>query len=210
MEPISWPQRHWYQPRRCDPDRVGRLAESSLENQAAWPGSSSPILTEQYVFVTSYSGYDADPSSSGNIQQLQRHVSCIHRHDGSVVWSRTIDAVQPEDPYHGMGLPEHGYASNTPVTDGKAVFAFLGKSGVYAFDLQGNELWRVSVGTESGNRRWGSAASLTLYDNLVIVNAAEESRIVGRSRQSHRSSCLGRSCFDAGTFLRHARHRACE
>jgi outer membrane protein assembly factor BamB len=84
--------------------------------------------------------------------------------------------VQPEDLYQGMGVPEHGYATNTGTTDGKNLYVFLGKSGVLCFDLEGNEKWRASVGTESGNRKWGSAASLILYDDLVIVNGAEESQ----------------------------------
>lgn len=138
-------------------------------------GSSSPILTTDFIFVTSYSGYGGS-GSPGDPKQLQRHLTCVNRSDGAIVWSHTVAAVQPEDRYQGMGLPEHGYATNTPVTDGQSVFAFLGKSGVYAFDLKGTELWHVSVGTESGNREWGSAASLTLYGDLVIVNAAEESQ----------------------------------
>ncbi len=139
-------------------------------------GASSPVLTEQFVFVTAYSGYGESVQNAGDVNQLRRHVCCIDRQSGNILWTRTIDSQHREDPYQGMGLPEHGYATNTPVTDGQHVFAFLGKSGVIAFDLQGNELWRVSVGTESGNRGWGTAASLILYDNLVIVNAAEESQ----------------------------------
>lgn len=142
------------------------------------PGSSSPILTEKYVFVTSYTGYGEPDKPRGNIEQLKRQLCCLDRQTGDLVWTRSVDAVQPEDPYQGMGVPEHGYATNTPVTDGQTVFAFLGKSGVYAFDLAGNELWHVSVGTESGNRGWGSAASLILYQDLLIVNAAEESQSI--------------------------------
>lgn len=139
-------------------------------------GASSPILTEQFVFVTSYSGYGENLQSPGDLNDLKRQLSCIQRSDGAIVWTRTIDSQHREDPYEGMGLPEHGYATNTPVTDGQQVFAFLGKSGVTAFDLQGNQQWQVSVGTQSGNRGWGTAASLILYDNMVIVNAAEESK----------------------------------
>jgi len=62
--------------------------------------------------------------------------------------------------------------------DGNRVFAFLGKSGVLAFDMQGNKLWQTSVGTESGNRGWGTASSLILYEDLVIVNASEESQSI--------------------------------
>jgi outer membrane protein assembly factor BamB len=77
-----------------------------------------------------------------------------------------------------MGVPEHGYASNTPATDGERVFVFFGKTGVLAFDFDGNQLWQVNVGKESSNRRWGSSASLILHNDMVIVNASEESRSI--------------------------------
>ncbi len=140
------------------------------------PGSSSPVLTDTHVFLTSYTGYGEEDRSKSQMGQLKRQLHCIDRKDGKITWSRSIDALLPEDPYQGMGLPEHGYATNSPVTDGKSVFAFFGKSGVFAFDMAGEELWKVSVGTESGNRGWGTAASLTLYKDMLIVNASEESQ----------------------------------
>ena len=141
-------------------------------------GSSSPVLSDKFVFLTTYAGYGEDKSNVGSISQLKRSLVCISRGDGKIVWTRDVEAVQPEDRYQGMGVPEHGYATNSPVTDGQRVFAFLGKSGVFAFDLEGNQLWKVSVGTESGNRGWGTAASLMLYKDLLIVNAAEESHSI--------------------------------
>lgn len=156
------------------------LVWSDTEN-IAWKtplpgaGSSSPILTDRLVLVTSYSGYGGE-ERRGSMEGLQRHLTCIDRQTGAILWTRTKPAVLPDDPYQGMGVPEHGYATNTPVTDGERVVAFFGKSGVVAYDLQGNELWQTSVGTESGNRGWGTAASLVLYEDLVIVNAAEESQ----------------------------------
>lgn len=131
-------------------------------------GSSSPIVVGKRIFVTCYSGRG---------RSLKRHLVCINRGDGKIVWKRTVDAEQPEDEYGGY-LTEHGYASNTPVSDGKMVFVFFGKTGVLAFDLEGKQLWKVNVGKESSNRRWGSAASLILYKDLVIVNAAEESQSI--------------------------------
>lgn len=139
------------------------------------PGSSSPIVVGERVFVTCYSGYGVDGSDPGNPARLQRHLVCINRADGRVLWNAAIAAVQPEDPYRGY-LTEHGYASSTPVCDGEAVYVFFGKSGVLAFDLQGKKLWQQSVGTESDIRGWGSAASPILYKQLVIVNAASEDR----------------------------------
>jgi outer membrane protein assembly factor BamB len=140
------------------------------------PGSSSPILTDQHVFVTCYTGVDGEGRRDPD--QLKRHLLCIERETGKIFWTHAEPALQPEDPYQGMGVPEHGYATNTPVTDGNRVFAFLGKSGVLAFDMEGNKLWQTSVGTESGNRGWGTASSLILYEDLVIVNASEESQAI--------------------------------
>jgi hypothetical protein len=102
----------------------------------------------------------------------------VRKADGVVLWQRDLTAELPEDAYEGF-LTEHGYASSTPVTDaGGTVFAFFGKSGVVAFDTRGEKLWQTDVGKESSNRRWGSAASLVLQGDNVIVNAAEESQSI--------------------------------
>ena len=141
------------------------------------PGSSSPILTDKLVFVTCYSGIDSQ-SRQTDTSNLNRHLICLSRQDGQILWNHTEPAVQPEDRYQGMGVPEHGYATNTPVTNGKQVFAFFGKSGVFSFDLEGKKLWQTSVGTQSGNRGWGTASSLVVFEDLVIVNSSEESQTI--------------------------------
>lgn len=137
------------------------------------PGASSPVVTGDRLFVTCYTGYGADPSAGP--ESLQRHLFCLDRKDGHVLWSKAVAATQPDDPYRGY-LTEHGYATSTPVTDGERVYVFFGKSGVLAFDMNGKQIWKVDVGRSSGNRQWGSASSLLLYKDLVIVNASEESR----------------------------------
>ncbi len=58
------------------------------------------------------------------------------------------------------------------------VFGFAGKSGVVAFDMDGQQLWQTNVGKESMQPSLGSAASLILYKNTVIVNASEESQSI--------------------------------
>lgn len=141
------------------------------------PGSSSPIIWKEQIFVSCYSGYGDSGPKGGEMRELKRHLICFNRADGRRLWMATVDAVQPEDPYRGY-LTEHGYASSTPVCDGEAVYVFFGKSGVLAFDLSGKQLWQTSVGTSSDNRGWGSASSPVLHKNLVIVNAASESRSI--------------------------------
>jgi len=141
------------------------------------PGSSSPIVSGRRVFVTCYSGYGVNADSPGSPENLRRHLLCVNRSDGSILWSKSIEAVLPEDPYRGY-IAGHGYASNTPVTDGERVYVFFGKTGVLAFDFEGNQLWQVSVGTESSMKGWGSGASPILCKDLLIVNAAEESESI--------------------------------
>lgn len=137
------------------------------------PGSSCPIVVGDKVFVTCWSGYGLDRNEPGDQEDLKRHLVCVSRENGKVLWDQSIDPYLPEDEYGGM-FAEHGYASHTPVSDGENVYAFFGKTGVVAFDRDGNKLWQTSVGTESGVQNWGTASSPLLYKNLVIVPAAAE------------------------------------
>jgi hypothetical protein len=138
------------------------------------PGSSSPIIIGNRVFVTCWSGYGTDSRQLGNQSDLKRHLVCIDRRTGQEMWSKAVDAVLPEDRFDG-NFAEHGYASHTPVSDGERVYVFFGKTGVLAFDLEGEQLWQISVGTDTNARRWGSSSSPILYKNLLIVPAVVES-----------------------------------
>ncbi|MEY3458346.1 MAG: hypothetical protein RL215_1503 [Planctomycetota bacterium] len=141
-------------------------------------GVSCPVITGDRIFITCYSGYGIERNDPGDMQQLKRHMLCLSAKDGSILWEKTIETILPEDEYSGMGVPEHGYASHTPVTDGKHVFGFFGKSGVYAWDLEGNQLWHAAVGKGSDDRAWGSSSSPILAGNVVVVPAGPESRAV--------------------------------
>lgn len=139
-------------------------------------GSSSPIVVGDKVFVTCYSGYGLDAENPGDITDLRRHLVCADLTSGEVLWDKQVanpEGVE-EDPYKGF-ITEHGYASNTPVSDGERIYAFFSKAGMVAFDLDGNQLWRKSVGTAAGPQHWGSGASPILYGDWVLVNASEES-----------------------------------
>ena len=131
-------------------------------------GSSSPIIVGQRVLVTCY-------SQAGDA--LTRFVVCLDKASGKTLWSKAFPATYREDAYRGY-IQEHGYASNTPASDGQHLYVFFGKGGVHALDLEGNILWSVDVGRESSSRQWGSASSLLLYQDMVIVNAAEESQAI--------------------------------
>ena len=141
-------------------------------------GASSPIIVGDKVILTCYTGYGISRDEVGEMDNLKRHVICYSRTDGKKLWQKDFEPYLPEDPFSGMGVPEHGYTSSTPVSDGKNVYVFFGKSGVVALDLEGNELWKTSLGTGSGKMKWGSGASPVLADDVLIVNATDESKSV--------------------------------
>lgn len=138
------------------------------------PGSSSPIVVGDKVLVTFWSGYGDKPEAK-DPKKLQRHLLCLNLADGSKRWEAIVASSAEEDPYEGF-ITEHGYATHTPVSDGEHVYVFFGKSGAYAFDLEGQQLWKASLGTGSGSRRWGSGGSPILYKDMLIVNATDESQ----------------------------------
>ena len=151
-------------------------ATFSSEQGVAWKtelpgaGTSSPIFVGRHIFLTAYTGYNVPGQPQGAQEDLKRHVLCLDRTTGKIVWQKDVPSKLPEQDKIRDG---HGYASATPVGDGKHVFTFFGKAGVFAMDLTGKVLWQADVG--DGLNGWGSAASPILHGNLVIVNASVES-----------------------------------
>ena len=178
--PISaadWPQFR-------GPGGLGVAADKSLpatwsdNANIAWKtdlpgsGSSSPIVVGDKIFVTCYSGYGLDQDDPGDPKNLKRHLICLGK-QGKILWTRDIVTAAKDAAYTGSYITQHGYASSTPVSDGKTIYCFFGVAGVVAFDLGGKQLWQSSVGT--GTNSWGTGTSPILSGDLVIVNASAES-----------------------------------
>ena len=162
------------------PVRWGPSANVKWKTELPGAGVSCPIVVGDLVYVTCYSGYGLDRANPGDQKNLKRHLVCMDRRTGKQIWSKSVDAVLPEDAYEGVGVTAHGYASSTPVSDGENVYVFFGKTGVLAFDKDGKQLWQTNVGKESDPRRYGSASSPILYKNLLIVPAtAEREALIG-------------------------------
>ncbi len=167
------------------PGGIGTSTETSVpttwsgSQNIAWKatlpgaGTSSPIIIGDQVFLTCYSGYGVDEGGPGSMDDLKRHVVCLQRATGEILWTKEFEPKLPESEYSGGNNMRHGYASSTIVSDGKRLYVFFGKTGVFCLSLTGEQLWHADVG--SGSRGWGSANSPLLYQGLVIINASVES-----------------------------------
>lgn len=140
------------------------------------PGSSSPIVLGDKIFVTCWSGYGDKPENQ-DMSKLVRHLVCVSLNGGKILWDSEVPSTTTEDPYQGF-ITEHGYATHTPVTDGQNIYVFFGKGGAAAFDLAGKKLWQTDLGQMSGRTRWGSAGSPVVWRDLVIYNASDEARAI--------------------------------
>jgi hypothetical protein len=138
-------------------------------------GVSCPIVVGDRVYVTSWTGDGPD--------NLVRHLVCYDRATGEQIFDKSIAPVVQDEPYEGM-FRQTGYTASSPASDGERVYCFFGVSGVYAFDMNGTELWRSSVGTQFDDRKWGTASSPVPVGDLVIVPAAAESKSIVALRKS--------------------------
>lgn len=177
-------------------DTAGILWKTDLPG----PGASSPVVQGDRIYLTSYMGFGPG-IEGGNLDSLQRHLLCFDRTTGKRLWTASVSAELPEQ---ARIREDHGYATATPVVDADRVYVFWGKSGVFAFDHAGKQLWNTKVGTQLNG--WGSAASPVLHGNLLLVNAYVESqsfvaldRITGR--EVWRAGGIG-DCWHAPVVVR--------
>ncbi len=122
----NWPQTRGPNRDSISPDVAVPTSWSEREN-LKWkldlpgPGASSPIVWGDRVFVTCFSGQRED----GDVSALVRHVLCVDKATGKKLWQKDYPVTQKDDEWRGM-IREHGYTSNTPVTDGKHVYVLWG------------------------------------------------------------------------------------
>jgi len=144
------------------------------------PGSSSPIFVGDRIYLTAYRGFNVPGQGGGEMSSLERLVLALDRKSGKVLWTTPVPSKLPEQE---RIRDDHGYASSTPVSDGQRIYAFFGKSGAVALNLDGKVLWQTPVGETLHG--WGTAASPVLHGNLLIVNASVESEsLVGLDKNT--------------------------
>ena len=145
-------------------------------------GSSSPIVWGDRIYLTAYTGLGTSETNIEDKSKLRFNVICCDRKKGDLIWDRSVPADEATQDFTRR-IQDHGYASSTPATDGDAVYAFFGVTGVVAFSRDGEIMWHRYVGSKTAG--FGSASSPIVFEDLVIVNASIESdSVFGLNKQT--------------------------
>lgn len=100
------------------------------------------------------------------VEVIQFAVLCIDRNTGKTLWSKVVREQVPHEGHHQT----HGYASCSPVTDGKMLYAFFGSRGLYAMDFDGNVKWEKDFGDQQTRNGFGEGTSPALAGDRLIIN----------------------------------------
>jgi outer membrane protein assembly factor BamB len=145
----------------------------------AW---SSPVVWGDRVFVTTAISDSPQESPKKGLyfggdrpaprQATYRwEVLCLNRDDGKLLWQRVAVERKPSTSIH----IKNSYASETPVTDGERLYAYFGAAGLYAYDFDGELVWKKDLGSYKTRFGWGTASSPALDgDRLFVQNDNEE------------------------------------
>ncbi len=92
-------------------------------------------------------------------------LTCLDLKSGKELWRKVAFEGKPRVKKHSVST----YANETPVTDGKRVYAYFGMTGLYCFDLNGNLLWEKDLGAFETLNGWGTGSSPVLHDDKLFV-----------------------------------------
>ena len=132
-------------------------------------GSGSPVVYGDTVYVTSEtpaaSGANAGSDANSNSGARDFNLHAIDIADGKMRWTRTAVTATPHESTHSTNT----FASASPCTDGKMVYAFFGSRGLHAFTIDGDPVWSKDFGSMVMRGGFGEGASPTLYGDRIVV-----------------------------------------
>jgi outer membrane protein assembly factor BamB len=93
-------------------------------------------------------------------------VLCLNRQTGKVLWERAATTAMPHEGYHGR---YGSFASNSPVTDGKYLYAFFGSRGLYTYDLEGKLVWKKDFPPMGMRLQFGEGSATVLAGGALFL-----------------------------------------
>jgi outer membrane protein assembly factor BamB len=163
----------------------------SAERNVAWKtpvegrGLSSPVVWGDRIFLTTDVEGEAvegvppkhrirgepfrHPDSTGMNHKHILKLMSFDTKSGKQLWERTAYNGTVADEIHKFNT----YASATTVTDGKFVYAYFDSQGLYKYDFDGNQVWKMSFGPIMAEGV-GSGVSPVLFEDKVIILADQD------------------------------------
>lgn len=148
-------------------------------------GWSGPIVWGTKVFLTSAEPIGQPTPPRGGRRQpggqggraapdvvYRWKVHCLDRNNGKTLWEQISLEAKPRIPKHR----DNTYASETPVTDGKRVYAYFGMTGLFAYDLDGKLLWKKDLGVFPMQAGWGTSSSPVVLDDHLYLQIDNEEK----------------------------------
>jgi len=144
---------------------------------------SSPVIWEDKIFfltaIETDKKVEREPEPEQEAEQGGRRrrrkvpptsiykfdVVCMDRKNGKIIWQKTACEELPHEGHHETA----SFASASPVTDGKYVWANFGSRGVHCYDVNGNHKWSRELGKMEKRGTFGEGSSAALAGDAVIV-----------------------------------------
>jgi len=173
-------------------DGGGHTDSWSATERVAWVrdvagrGWSSPIVSGGRVFLTTAVSFgEVEEAKKGLYFGGERKdrpsaehvwlVVCLDLARGEVLWEKEVHRGIPAKGLH----IKNSYASETPVTDGTRVYAYIGNVGLFCLDFEGELLWERRWPPVRTQAEWGTAASPALHrGRLYLVNDNQEQSFI--------------------------------
>ncbi len=113
------------------------------------PGHSSPAVQDGRIFLTA-------------VRDQKLVTIGVDQATGKILWEQPAPHEKLEN-VHRIG----SHAQSSPATDGERVVTFFGSSGLYCYDRDGHELWKVPMGPFKND--FGAGSSPLIADDFVIL-----------------------------------------
>lgn len=145
-------------------------------------GFSTPILHGDRLYLTTAvpigplklptTPGGGGPGGGAGVAEHKFMVMAVDKKTGKVVWERTALTTTPHEGYHRR---YGSFASNSPVTDGKMLYAYFGSRGLFAYDLNGTLKWKKDMPAFRMRLSFGEGTAPVLADDFLILNCDQES-----------------------------------
>lgn len=147
------------------------VATSPLAPDAAPPASTSSTPSGNQPSAGGGAGQRRGRGPGGDSGPQAEHsfeVLCLDRKTGKLLWRKTAKVATPHEGYHRA---YGSFASNSPVTDGKYVYASFGSRGIYCYDFNGKLIWEKDLGVQMRMKLgFGEGtAPLLIGDRLILL-----------------------------------------